>query len=181
MKRTLCLLTLACLMLLPATTWAKAQQPDAKETAHRLQAAAEYWELTHTRDRIVETLEKVSAQLPADKKKAFVERAKKYFGPKRMAEIKKQWEEMAAKIFTSKELKALVNFYGSKEGQSIREKMPQLLEGNAKIVGTQMTAFIQGEQKRFAEEAAAAAAAAQKAAKEADKKADKPADKPKKK
>jgi len=174
MKRKLCLLGLACLLLLPATAWAKAQ-PDAKETAKRLQAAAEYWELTHTRDRIIETLEKVSAQLPADKKKAFMERAKKYFGPKRMAGIKKQWEEMAADIFTAKELGALVKFYGSKEGKAIRQKMPQLLEGNAKIVGTQMTAFIQGERKRFEKEAAAAAAAeAKKAGKGTAKEADKP-------
>eukprot|EP01022_Parablepharisma_sp_SALTPOND_P028496 TRINITY_DN71061_c0_g1_i1.p3 TRINITY_DN71061_c0_g1~~TRINITY_DN71061_c0_g1_i1.p3 ORF type:complete len:186 (-),score=71.50 TRINITY_DN71061_c0_g1_i1:572-1129(-) len=167
MKKLLCILGLACLMILPAGAWAQTQ-PDAKERAQRLQAASDYWELTHTHDRIIETLQKVSAQLPPDKRKGFVERAKKYFGPKRMAELKKQWLEMAAGVFTAKELKALVSFYGSEEGKAIREKMPNLLEGNAKIVGGQMTAFIKEEQSRLAREDAAAAQ--KKApAKEADK------------
>lgn len=154
MKRLLVILSLACLVALPLSSWAA--QPDAKEMAQRVKAAEGYWNLTKTHDRIIETMQKVSEQLPPDKRKAFMERANKFFDKKKMAEVKKQWLAMAAEVFTADELKALTAFYGSKQGQAIREKMPTLLQGNAKIVGTEMTAFIQSERERMAKEAAAA-------------------------
>jgi hypothetical protein len=171
MKKTLFILILTCLIALPAAALAKSQ-PNPKEMAQRIKAAEQYWQLTHTHDRILETMQRVATQLPPDKQKAFMDRAGKFFGPQRMAAIKKQWLDMAAQVFTAHELKALVAFYGSKEGKSIREKMPRLLEGNAKIVGGEMTAFIKTERERMAKEAAAQAkkAAPPKAAEKSDKK-----------
>ncbi|MCF8032755.1 MAG: DUF2059 domain-containing protein [Desulfarculaceae bacterium] len=172
MKRLLTvLLALVCLAALPLSAGAAAK-PDSKELAQRIKAAGAYWQLTNTHERIIETLEKVSAQLPQDKRKGFLDRANKYFGKTRMAGIKKQWLVMAAQVFTADELKALVAFYSSKQGMAIRDKMPELLQGNAKIVGAEMTAFIQTERERMAKEAAAAAktAPAPAPAKKQDKK-----------
>jgi hypothetical protein len=168
MNKLFLILGLVCLIALPASAIAKTQ-PDAQELAQRVKAAGEYWKLTHTHDRIMETLQRVSTQLPPDKQKGFMARAGKYFGAKRMADIKKQWLAMTSQVFTAKELRALVNFYGSPEGMAIREKMPQLLAGNAKIMGKELTAFIKAEQARLAKEMTPPPAAPKGPAKAPDK------------
>ncbi len=167
MKKLLLILGLVCLIALPASAMAKAQ-PDAQEQAQRMKAAGEYWELTQTHKRIMDTLQRVSTQLPPDKQKGFMMRAGKFFDAKHMAYIKKQWLAMASQVFTAKELQALVDFYGSPEGKAIREKMPRLLEGNAKIVGGELTKFIKAEQSLMAKEMAPPPAASKSPAKGTD-------------
>ena len=157
MKKALLILGLVCLVALPLNALAESAKPDAKEMAQRQQAANAYWEQTDTHASLIQTLQKLSVQLPPNKQKEFMDRAQKYFNPKRMAEMKKQWVAMAAEVFTAQELKALVAFNGSKEGKAIRGKMPYFSKGNSKIVGGELSAFIRGEQERLTKEAQEAA------------------------
>lgn len=171
MRKLALLLGLCLCLVLPSMALA-AGQPDAKDVAQRLQAAQEYWKLAQVRQQITETVERISTQLPPEQQKKFIAQFKAFFDQKRMDSIKKRWVAMCADAFTAKELKAMVKFYGSPEGISIRDKMPALMQGNAKIIGGELSEFIKQEQARMAAESPAPPAPKAPAAKE-----DKPADK----
>lgn len=176
MRKLGLLLGLCLCLALPSMSLA-AGQPDAKDVAQRLQAAQSYWKLAQVREQIVDTVGRISTQLPPDQQKKFMEQFKTFFDQKRMDSIKKRWVAMCAEVFTAKELQAMVKFYGSPEGISIRDKMPNLMQGNAKIIGGDLSEFIKQEQARLAAErpapqapSAAPAAKDAKDGKAADKK-----------
>jgi hypothetical protein len=149
-----------------------AGQPNAKDVAQRLQAAQEYWKLAEVREQIMDTVKRISAQLPPEQQKKFLAQFKAFFDDKRMASIKERWVAMCAGVFTTKELQAMVKFYSSPEGISIRDKMPMLMQGNAKVIGSELGEFIKQEQARLAAEKPAPPAPKAPAAKD-DKAPDK--------
>ncbi|MCB2193448.1 MAG: DUF2059 domain-containing protein [Deltaproteobacteria bacterium] len=162
MRKTLLLLGLSLCLILPSAALA-AGQPDAKDVAQRLQVAQEYWELAEVRQQIMDATNRISTQLPPEQQKEFMKQYKAFFSDKRIESIKKRWVAMCADVFTAKELKAMVKFYGSPEGIAIRKKMPMLIQGNAKIIGGELSEFIKQEQARMAAEKAKEAAKDQKA------------------
>ena len=155
MRKLVLSLGLCLCLVLPSLALA-AGPPDAKDLALRLQAAQEYWKLAEVREQIQETVQRIVPQLPPEQQKKFMEQFKTFFDQKRLDEIQKRWVAMCAQVFTTKELQAMVKFYGSPEGVAIRDKMPTLIQGNAKIVGGELNAFIAQEQARMAKEQAAA-------------------------
>ena len=100
-----------------------------KDVAQRLQAANDYWKLAEVQQQIMDTVKRISTQLPTEQQKKFMDQFKNFFDEKRMDGIKKRWVAMCADVFTAKELQAMVKFYGSPEGISIRDKMPMLIAG----------------------------------------------------
>ncbi|BEQ15519.1 DUF2059 domain-containing protein [Desulfoferula mesophila] len=177
MRKLVLLLGLCLCLLLPSVAMS-ADQPSAKDTAQRLQSAQEYWKLSEVQKQIMDTIQRISGQLPPDQRQKFIDQGKAYFDEKRIAGIKKQWVAMCAEVFTAKELKAMVKFYGSPEGMAIRDKMPKLMDGNTKVIGGELSGFIKQEQTRLAKEAQEKAKkeAAAKPAKTPPAKDAKPAD-----
>ncbi len=106
------LLLLAITVLLAAQTL-----PDTP--ANRAVAAQRYLKAVPPTELVADTLDRVAAQVPEDRREEFKKALAKVVKSER---IEKLTREALVKHFTVREINALTAFYGSPEGRSITKK-----------------------------------------------------------
>lgn len=97
-------------------------QPDTPET--RMEAAKKYYSTVDINKLVDQTLRSSVANLPEDKQAEAFALAKAHF---HLADLTAVTIQALVKNFTTNELNAMANFYGSAEGQSILAKYPTYL------------------------------------------------------
>jgi hypothetical protein len=106
------------LITLLAVPWAFGQQV-ADTPANRLAAAKRYLQAVPPAEMVAETVDRVAAQLPEERREEFKKALSKVVSSERIEALTLQ---AVTKHFTVKEINALAAFYGSPEGRSITKK-----------------------------------------------------------
>ena len=106
------------LITLLAVPWAFGQQV-ADTPANRLAAAKRYLQAVPPAEMVADTVDRVAAQLPEERRKEFKKALSKVVSSERIEALTLQ---AVTKHFTVKEINALAAFYGSPEGRSITKK-----------------------------------------------------------
>jgi hypothetical protein len=106
------------LITLLAVPWALGQQV-ADTPANRLAAAKRYLQAVPPAEMVAETVDRVAAQLPEERREEFKKALTKVVSSERIEALTLQ---AVTKHFTVKEINALAAFYGSPEGRSITKK-----------------------------------------------------------
>jgi Uncharacterized protein conserved in bacteria (DUF2059). len=106
------------LITLLAVPWAFGQQV-ADTPANRLAAAKRYLQAVPPAEMVADTVDRVAAQLPEERREEFKKALSKVVSSERIEALTLQ---AVTKHFTVKEINALAAFYGSPEGRSITKK-----------------------------------------------------------
>jgi hypothetical protein len=106
------------LIVLLAVPWAFGQQV-ADTPANRLAAAKRYLQAVPPAEMVADTVDRVAAQLPEERREEFKKALTKVVSSERIEALTLQ---AVTKHFTVKEINALAAFYGSPEGRSITKK-----------------------------------------------------------
>jgi len=116
------LLSAAIILGLGFSSPLMAQDKTSADFAKRLDMAKEYSKAVPVSEDIDRTIEAIVIRVPVENRAQFRSILNRNIKKDRLESV----TEMAlAEIFTEAELKTLISFYGSPEGASIREKMPE--------------------------------------------------------
>jgi hypothetical protein len=114
------------LAALSAAHGQKLTTPAVADTpANRMVAAKRYLKAVPPADMVTETIERVAAQIPEDRREDFKKALSKVVNSQRIEALTL---EAVTKHFTVREINALTAFYSSPEGMSISKKFGQYME-----------------------------------------------------
>jgi hypothetical protein len=126
------------LITLLAVPWAFGQQV-ADTPANRLAAAKRYLKAVPPAEMVGDTLDRVAAQVPEDRREEFKKTLSKVVSSERIEALTLQ---AVTKHFTVKEINALAAFYGSPEGRSITKKFGEYMADVMPAIQEELAAAI---------------------------------------
>lgn len=95
------------------------------DTARKIELAQQYSKLVPIDSEVDKTIEQLALQVPVDQRVLFKSILQRTIKADR---LKAASELALSDLFTAKELEAMVTFYGTPEGQAIKDKMPDYQE-----------------------------------------------------
>jgi len=118
---------------------------DSQELAKRIDIAKKYSEIVPVENEINAAIEQLSLQVPVDRRALMTSILKRSIKADRLKAVS---ELALAETFTTAELQALVDFYGTPEGVSVREKMPDYQNKIAPVLEGMIREAVSSYQKQ---------------------------------
>ena len=114
-----------CLTVISIVTISCSDTKTIEDTdANRISEANRYLSAMPPNDLLLDMVQKMSAQIPAEQRQLFIDSMTKHLD---MDEFTSIIRDAMVKNFTAIELQALANFYGSEVGRSATKKFGQYL------------------------------------------------------
>lgn len=114
-----------CLLVFSFVTIANADSNTIEDTTqNRIFEANRYLSVMPPNDMLLDMVQKMSAQIPVEKRQYFIDLMTKHLDTKKFTSIMR---DAMVKNFTANELQALANFYGSDVGRSATKKFGQYM------------------------------------------------------